>query len=143
MTAPNHCEYSAHDFTATAIETSDGRIIHVSGSGRCPTTSWELRLVPANDGVVPHPELIRLELRELPPHGATPQRTTTAVDAIIEDLHAVQVEIRFGWRDGFVIPVRTPAGPRASRRGVRGVSGTRGDGAGSNAASHRFAASVT
>jgi hypothetical protein len=55
MTAPNHCDFSAADFRATAIESSAGRLIRVTGSGLCPTSGWELRLVAANPGVVPHP----------------------------------------------------------------------------------------
>ena len=52
MTAPNHCDFSAADFRATAIESSAGRLIRVTGSGLCPTSGWELRLVAANPGVV-------------------------------------------------------------------------------------------
>jgi hypothetical protein len=119
MKTPGHCEFSPNDFTAIAIETSDGRLIHVTGSGLCPTGGWELRLVAANPGIVPHPDDLWLEVRAVPPHGASRVATRTAVEAIIEDTHAEQVTIRFGWRDGFVIPVRTPVGPRAGRRGVR------------------------
>jgi len=118
MRTQNHCEFSPHDFTATAIETSDGRLIQVSGSGLCPTAGWELRLVAANSGVVPQPETLTLELRESPKHGAPRVRTKTLAEAIIEDTRAKEVAIRFGWRDGFVIPVRTPTGPRAGRRRV-------------------------
>jgi hypothetical protein len=116
MRNPTHCEFSVHDFKATAIETSSGRLIHVSGSGLCPTAGWELRLVPANSGVVPQPETLTLELRESPRHGAARVLTKTLVEAIIEETRAEQVAIRFGWREGFVIPVRTRARARASRR---------------------------
>ena len=116
MRTQNHCEFSPHDFTATAIETSDGRLIHVSGSGLCPTAGWELHLVAANSGVVPHPEMLSLEVRESPKHGAPRVRTKAIAEAFIEDTRAEEVAIRFGWRDGFVIPVRTQTGPRAGRR---------------------------
>lgn len=119
MKTPGHCEFSASDFNAIAIETSDGRLIHVTGSGVCPTGGWELRLAAANPGVVPHPDDLWLEVRAVSPRGAARVATRTAVEAIIEDTHADQVSIRFGWREGFVIPVRTPTGPRAGRRGVR------------------------
>jgi hypothetical protein len=116
MRTQNHCEFSPHDFTATAIETSDGRLIHVSGSGLCPTAGWELHLVAANSGVVPRPEMLSLEVRESPKHDAPRVRTKAIAEAFIEDTHAEEVAIRFGWRDGFVIPVRAQTGPRAGRR---------------------------
>jgi hypothetical protein len=116
MRNPTHCEFSVHDFKATAIETSSGRLIHVSGSGLCPSAGWELRLVPANSGVVPRPETLTLELRESPRHGAARVLTKTLVEAIIEDTRAEQVAIRFGWREGFVIPVRTRPRARTTRR---------------------------
>jgi hypothetical protein len=118
MRNPTHCEFSVHDFRATAIETSSGRLIHVSGSGLCPTAGWELRLVAANSGVVPHPETLTLELRESPRHGAARVLTKTLIEAIIEDTRAEQVAIRFGWREGFVIPVRTRPPARSTRRRV-------------------------
>jgi hypothetical protein len=124
MRNPTHCEFSVHDFRATAIETSSGRLIHVSGSGLCPSAGWELRLAPANSGVVPHPETLTLELRESPRHGSARVLTKTLVEAIIEDPRAEQVAIRFGWREGFVLPVRArpPARsprPRVDERGER------------------------
>jgi len=133
MRTQNHCEFSPHDFTATAIETSDGRLIHVSGSGLCPTAGWELRLVAANSGVVPNPETLTLEVRESPKHDAPRVRTKTVAEAYIEDTRAEEVAIRFGWRDGFVIPLRIQTGPRAGRR----RAGKRGD-----AASGRLEASA-
>ncbi|MFD4421349.1 hypothetical protein ACFWN7_07575 [Agromyces sp. NPDC058484] len=119
MEPTDHCDFSPRDFSATAIETSDGRLVHVNGSGLCPTGGWELRLVAANPGVVPHPEILRLELRERPPLHATHAPATTSVDAVIEDTRAERIEILFGWRGGFVIPVRTPTRPRAAGRGGR------------------------
>lgn len=133
MTTQRHCEFSPHDFTATAFTTSDGRLVQVSGSGLCPTAGWELRLVAANSGVVPHPDRLCLELREAPPRIAPRVRTETAVDVTIEDTRAREVEIRFGWREGFVIPVREPALSRTARRRGRGAT---------DAASDRVAASV-
>ena len=67
MTAPSHCDFSAADFRATAIESSAGPLVRVTGSGLCPTAGWELRLVAANPGVVPHPDTLWLELREFAP----------------------------------------------------------------------------
>lgn len=119
MRTPEHCEFSQHDFTATAIETSAGRLVHVSGSGLCPTAGWELRLVAANSGAVPRPQTLTLELRETARRSAPRVRTKTLVEAIVEDTVADEVAIRFAWREGFVIPVRTPVGPRAGRRRVR------------------------
>jgi len=118
MRASSHCEFSPDDFTATALTTSAGRLIHVSGSALCPTSGWELRLVAGNSGVVPRPDMLTLELREAPRHGAPRVRTKTVVEAIIEDSRAVEVAIRFAWRDGFVIPVRTPVGRRSGGRRV-------------------------
>jgi hypothetical protein len=122
MKPSNHCEFSPSDFSATAIETSDTRIVHVYGSGLCPTGGWELRLAAANPGVVPHPDTLWLELRERQPRRGlrtSTVPTTTTVDAIIEDSRAEQIEIRFGWREGFIVPVRTPAGARTARRRAR------------------------
>jgi hypothetical protein len=122
MTPSNHCEFSPRDFSATAIETSDARIVHVYGSGLCPTGGWELRLAAVNPGVVPHPDTLWLELRERQPRRGlrtSTAPTTTTVDAIIEDSSAERIEIRFGWREGFVVPVRTGAGARTSRRRPR------------------------
>ena len=107
MNGQQHCEYSAADFEATVIETSDTRLIHVTGSGLCPGQGWTVELVAANPGVVPHPESLWLELRETPP-GSDRSRalTETHVEAIIEDAHAQQVVIRVRWRDGFALPLR-------------------------------------
>jgi hypothetical protein len=116
MRSPSHCEFSPDDFTATALTTSAGRLVHVSGSALCPTAGWELRLVAGNSGIVPRPDTLTLELRETARHGAPRVRTKTAVEAIIEDSRAVEVAIRFSWREGFVIPVRDPAGRRAGGR---------------------------
>lgn len=132
MTAPNHCDFSAADFRATAIESSAGRLIRVTGSGLCPTSGWELRLVAANPGVVPHPETLWLELREFEPRKAPRVVTETTVEAIVEDSHARQIVVRFGWREGFTIPVVAAALPKG-RRGVR---------RGSDAAQGRLAASA-
>ena len=114
-----HCDFSPYDFSATAIGTSDGRLVQVTGSGLCPTAGWELRLVAAGRGGLPHPGRLRLELRESPPRSAPRLLTETAVDVTIEDTRAVEVEIRFGWREGFVIPVREGAPRRGFRSGPR------------------------
>lgn len=110
MTTPVHCDFSPHDFTAIAIRTSDGRLVQVTGSGLCPTPGWDLRLTAGapgfRPGLRPQPGRLRLELRELPPSRAPRVRTETTVDVTIEDTRAEEVEIRFGWREGFVIPVR-------------------------------------
>lgn len=132
MIAPNHCDFAAADFRATAIETSDGRIIRVTGSGLCPTSGWELRLVAANPGVVPHPESLWLELRESEPRSAPRVVTETAVEVMIEDTRAREIVIRFGWREGFTLPV-VPAALPKGRREVRRRS---------DAARGRLAASV-
>ena len=107
MNGQQHCEYSAADFEATVIETTDTRLIHVSGHGLCASPGWTIELVAANPGVVPHPESLWLELRETPPTGDRPRVLTESnVEAIIEDAHAQQVVIRFRWRDGFALPLR-------------------------------------
>ncbi|HEY9324448.1 MAG TPA: hypothetical protein VIP50_05935 [Agromyces sp.] len=107
MNGQQHCEYSAADFEATVIETTDTRLIHVTGHGLCSGQGWTVELVAANPGVVPHPESLWLELRETPPRTDRPRALTeTHVEAIIEDAHAQQVVIRFRWREGFVLPLR-------------------------------------
>lgn len=139
MDHANHCDFSAADFSAVAFETSDGRLIRVTGSARCPTTGWQLRLVAANPGIVPHPESLWLELRETPPRGAPRVLTETAVEAIIEDTRAERVVIRFGWRDGFSIPIITQSGPHAGRGAMR--DGAKGTSERADAANDRLAAS--
>ncbi|GAA1516994.1 hypothetical protein BJ978_001484 [Agromyces terreus] len=101
-----HCEFSASDFTATAVSSSAGRIVHVTGFGLCPTSGWELSLVAANPGVVPHPESLWLELRERAPRGRRRRALVdTPVEAIIEGSQATEVVIRFAWREPFSVPV--------------------------------------
>lgn len=113
MSAPQHCEFSAADFRAIVIETTDTRLIHVSGSGLCASPGWKLELVAANPGVVPHPRSLWLELRETPPRTPGPVLLADApVEAIIEDAHAEEVVIRFRWREGFVLPLREHVGAR-------------------------------
>ncbi|MGW4929612.1 hypothetical protein ACWEOH_10690 [Agromyces sp. NPDC004153] len=121
MTGPNHCDFSAADFRATAIESSAGRLIRVTGSGLCPTSGWELRLIAANPGGVPHPETLWLELREFEPRKAPRVVTETTVEAIVEDSRAREIVLRFGWREGFTIPVVAASMPR-SRRAARRAS---------------------
>jgi len=112
MNGLQHCEYSAADFQATVIETTDTRLIHVVGYGLCASPGWTLELVAANPGVVPHPESLWLEIRETPPSNDAPARVLTeaGVEAMIEDAHAKQVVIRFRWREGFVLPLRERVG---------------------------------
>lgn len=133
MTTPMHCDFSPYDFTAIAIRTSDGRLVQVTGSGLCPTAGWELRLTAGGPGFRSQPGRLRLELRELPPRRALRVPTETTVDVTIEDTRAEEVEIRFGWREGFVIPVREAA----LRHGPRGAMRRRAD-----AAADRVAASA-
>ncbi len=104
MTVPNHCDFSASDFRAFAIQTSDGRLIRITGSGLCPTSGWELRLVAANSAS-PNPEHLWLELREQPPRAAPRVVTETEVEVMVENSRAREVVIRFPWREGFTIPV--------------------------------------
>ncbi|MDR6906307.1 hypothetical protein J2X63_001993 [Agromyces sp. 3263] len=120
MTASNHCDFSADDFEAIAIETSEGRLIRVTGSGLCPSSGWELRLVAANPGVVPHPESLWLELREEPSTRGPRVVTDTDVEVMVEDSHAQEVRIRFRWREGFTLPVvPASAPPQQSGGGAR------------------------
>ncbi|MGI9822272.1 hypothetical protein [Agromyces sp. Marseille-Q5079] len=101
-----HCEFAARDFSATALTTSSGRIVRVSGFGLCPSNGWELSLIAANPGVVPHPGSLWLELRERTPGTDLPRALVdTAVEAIIEDSQAETIVIRFGWREPISIPV--------------------------------------
>ncbi|GAA1829825.1 hypothetical protein [Agromyces salentinus] len=123
-----HCEFSAEDFTATAVTSSAGRIVHVTGFGLCPTSGWELSLVAANPGVVPHPESLWLELREAAPRRGMPRvLVDTRVEAIIEDTQAREIVIRFGWREPFRVAVveQVRHGERAdaaTRRAAASVS---------------------
>lgn len=100
-----HCDFSPQDFSATAFTSTTGRVVRVSGFGLCPSAGWELTLVSANPGVVPHPESLWLELREHAPKGSARVLVDTAVEAIIEDERATEVVVRFTWREPFRIPV--------------------------------------
>lgn len=100
-----HCDFSPQDFSATAFTSSSGRVVRVSGFGLCPSSGWELALVSTNQGVVPHPESLWLELREQAPHGSARVLVDTSVEAIIEDERATEVVVRFSWREPFSIPV--------------------------------------
>jgi len=113
MNTPEHCEYSPADFRAIVIETPHIRLIHVSGTGLCPSPGWKLELVAANPGIVPHPESLWLEIRETQPRvpGAYAP-TESSLEAIIEDSRAEQVVIRFRKREGFVLPLREHVGAR-------------------------------
>lgn len=112
-----HCVYTAASFEATVIETSDTRLIHVTGEGLCPTPGWRLELVAANPGVVPHPKSLWLEVREVPPTRPRGRvLAETAVEAMIEDAHAEEVVIRFRWREGFVLPLRERTRSRGGGR---------------------------
>ena len=130
MTVPYHCDFSASDFRAIAIQTSDGRLIRITGSGLCPTSGWELRLVAANSASRNH-ESLWLELREQPPRAAPRVVTETEVEVIVENSRAREVVIRFAWREEFTIPV-VPGVARAGAGRRRWA----------DAASGRFAASV-
>jgi hypothetical protein len=82
--------------------------------------------VAANPGVVPRPETLWLELRESEPRTAPRVVTETTVEAIIEDSPARAVVIRFGWREGFSIPVVTAALPDGRRRPRRASPAAKG-----------------
>jgi len=100
-----HCDFSPQDFTATAFTSSAGRVVRVSGFGLCPSSGWELALASTNQGVVPHPESLWLELRERAPQGSARVLVDTSVEAIIEDERATEIVVRFSWREPFSIPV--------------------------------------
>jgi hypothetical protein len=110
-----HCEVTRADFEATVVETSDARIVRVTGRGVCPTPGWRLELVAAGSGVGAgtgtgtehHSEAIQLELRETPPRNPrTGSRSRVSFEAMIEGPHAREVVIRFKWREGFSLPLR-------------------------------------
>ncbi|GAA1789955.1 hypothetical protein [Agromyces lapidis] len=107
MNGQLHCEYAVADFDATVVETCDARLIRVTGHGLAPSSGWRLELVAANPGVVPHPESLWLEVRETPPAEPRPRvLSEVPVEAIIEDLQAREIVVRFRWREGFRLPLR-------------------------------------
>lgn len=105
-----HCEVSRTDFDATVVETSDARIVRVTGRGTCPTPGWSLELVAPAAGSSEgqrRPDTILLELRETPP--SEPRQATrsrVSFEAMIEGRRAREVFIQFPWREGFRLPVR-------------------------------------
>jgi hypothetical protein len=102
-----HCEVTPADFDATVVETSDARIVRVTGRGICPTPGWRLDFVAAGVGAAHRPETILLELRETPPSEPRPAtRSRVTFEAMIEGPRAREVFIRFKWREGFRLPLR-------------------------------------
>jgi len=102
-----HCEVTPADFDATVVETSDARIVRVTGRGICPTPGWRLELVGGGTGVGHRPDTILLELRETPPSGPRPAtRSRVSFEAMIEGPRAREVFIGFTWREGFSLPLR-------------------------------------
>ncbi|WP_395245418.1 hypothetical protein ACGGZK_06305 [Agromyces sp. MMS24-K17] len=101
-----HCEFSADDFRAVATGAGAERRIRVTGGGLCPSAGWGLALDAANPGVVPHPESLWVQLRELPPTDASARvLTDTEVEATFADDAATEVVIRFSWREPIPVPV--------------------------------------
>ncbi|WP_394553254.1 hypothetical protein ACDF64_02640 [Agromyces sp. MMS24-JH15] len=101
-----HCEFSADDFRASASIEDGVRTIRVTGGGLCPSAGWSLALTAANPGVVPHPESLWLQLAETPPEDASARvLTDTDVETVVEDDAALEVVIRFGWREPITVPV--------------------------------------
>ena len=103
-----HCEVSRADFDATVVETSDARIVRVTGRGICPTPGWGLELVAAAGRTEGHrPDTILLELRETPPsEPRRASRSQVSFEAMIEGRRAREVFIQFTWREGFRLPLR-------------------------------------
>jgi hypothetical protein len=106
-----HCEVSRADFDATVVETSDARIVRVTGRGICPTPGWNLELVAAaadsTEGRRHRPDTILLELRETPPsEPRQASRSRVSFEAMIEGRRAREVFIQFRWREGFHLPLR-------------------------------------
>lgn len=104
-----HCEVSRADFDATVVETSDARIVRVTGRGICPTPGWGLELVAAaadrSEGGH-RPGTILLELRETPPSEPRQgSRSRVSFEAMIEGRRACEVFIQFTWREGFHVPL--------------------------------------
>jgi len=105
-----HCEVSRADFDATVVETSDARIVRVTGRGICPTPGWSLELVTAAADSAEgghRPDTILLELRETPPsEPRQASRSRVSFEAMIEGRRAREVFIQFRWREGFHLPLR-------------------------------------
>jgi hypothetical protein len=124
MTAlPTHCDYSPDDFDATAITSGGIRVIQVTGSAKTRGTGWRLDFAPVNCGVVPEPERVCLTIRETPPRRAGRYWGRASVEAMIEDAHATEIVIHFGWRPPIRVSVREAspqnvAGERPSREPV-------------------------
>jgi hypothetical protein len=83
MTATNsneecNCTCSEADFTATAVYTGENRLIMIEGSCECPTEGYGIEVISADSdpGIVPRPDLLRLQIRELPPHDIVAQVIT-------------------------------------------------------------------
>lgn len=112
-TAPS-CDYRAARFRATAIRSCGARLIRVIGVGLCPSAGWRLEFVPANGGIVPHPDRLWLAVRETPPDdSALRAEVPTEVEAIIEDCEATEIVIVFAGRDPVTVPVLDAAGVQA------------------------------
>lgn len=107
MTAlPTHCDYSPADFDATAITAGGVRVIQVTGSARCRGTGWQLDFAAASPGTAQDADHLCLTIRETPPRRAGRYWSKASFEAMIEDSHATEVVIHFGWRPSIVVPVR-------------------------------------
>ena len=125
MTAlPTQCEYSPDDFDATAITSGGIRVIQVTGAATTRGAGWRLDFAPVNCGVGPDPERVCLTIRETPPRRAGRYRAQASIEAMIEDAHATEIVIHFGWRPPIRVAVRETSpqngvGARSSREPTR------------------------
>ena len=108
------CDYRDTRFRATAVHSYGSRLIRIVGVGLCPSPGWTLEFVPANGGIVPHPERLWLAVRETPPDdGVLRREVETHVEAIVEDSAALEIVIVLPGREPIVVPVHDAAVPGA------------------------------
>ncbi|GLI27661.1 hypothetical protein ARHIZOSPH14_19030 [Agromyces rhizosphaerae] len=101
------CTYDAADFAAYAVYTGERRLVHVTGSGVCPTDGWELAL-EAEPGRSEATGMLALALRERPAEGQRVRVLTRVhVDDWFESAHAGEVLVHTPAGD-LRIPIEEP-----------------------------------
>ena len=104
----DHAHVHAEDLMAVAVTTGGVRVIHLSGVAVCPSELWRVEIVPAGPtlpGSV-RPERLTLGVRGTPPRRRGRSRSARVpFEAIIEDSHTREVEVRLECQLPVVVPV--------------------------------------
>ncbi len=101
------CTYDAADFAASAVYTGERRLVHVTGSGVCPTDGWTLELA-AEPGRSEATGSLAVALREVPADRSRVRvLTRVCVDDWFESPRATEVLVHTPAGD-LRIPIAEP-----------------------------------